>query len=98
MALAIKFDDLLRAGVVERYADLAELGHVTRARISQIMNLLNLAPDLQETLLHLPLIERGRAQIHLRQMQSIASVPDWRKQRRLWHELQQALTRNGESG
>jgi len=25
------------------------LGHVTRARVTQVMNLLNLAPDIQET-------------------------------------------------
>jgi len=51
MALAIRFDDLIRRGEVRDYADLARLGHVSRARITQIMNLLNLAPDIQERLL-----------------------------------------------
>src|SRR3712207_3152134 len=32
----------------------ARLGHVTRARVTQIMNLLNLAPDIQEAILFLP--------------------------------------------
>src|SRR5262245_55461325 len=48
MALAIRFEHLLREGHVASYAELARLGHVTPARISQIMNLLYLAPDVQE--------------------------------------------------
>jgi len=51
MALAIKFEDLVKQGEVRDYADLARLGYVTRARMTQIMNLLMLAPDIQETLL-----------------------------------------------
>jgi len=47
MALAIWFEELVRIGEVESHAELARLGQVTRARISQIMDLLCLAPDLQ---------------------------------------------------
>jgi hypothetical protein len=54
MAFAIRFDGLVRSGEVRDYADLARLGYVTRARITQIMNLLNLAPDIQESILFLP--------------------------------------------
>src|ERR1700731_243665 len=54
MALAIRFEQLISAGEVTDYAELARLGHVTRARITQIMNLLNLAPDIQESILWLP--------------------------------------------
>ena len=53
MALAIKFQDMVDRGEVRDYADIARLGYVTRARVTQIMNLLNLAPDLQERLLFL---------------------------------------------
>ena len=87
MALAICFDGLLREGAVESYAEIGRLGHVTRARVSQIMNLLNLAPDIQEEILFLPRTEKGRAPIILAQLQPIAQVPDWRKQRVLWREL-----------
>lgn len=88
MALAIRCDGLIRDGVIENYTEIARLGHVTRARVSQIMNLLNLAPDIQEAILHLPRTETGRAPIILADLQPIASTPDWRKQRALWHELQ----------
>lgn len=87
MALAIRFDQLIVTGGVADYADLARLGHVTRARMTQIMNLLMLAPDVQEEILFLPRVTAGRDPIHLRQLQPIALVPDWRKQRQLWQSL-----------
>lgn len=87
MALAIRFDELIRTGVVSDYAELARLSHVTRARITQIMNLLMLAPDIQEAILSLPCVERGRDPIHIRLLQPIALVSDWRKQRRMWAAL-----------
>jgi hypothetical protein len=87
MALALKFEGLVRDGVVADYAELARLGHVTRARVSQIMNLTLLAPDIQEALLFLPLVERGRDPIILRSLQPIAMVLDWRKQRKMWAVL-----------
>jgi hypothetical protein len=87
MALAIRFEEQVRKRVLASYSELAGLGHVTRARVSQIMNLANLAPDIQEALLHLPRTERGRDPIHLRQLQPIAVVVEWRRQRRLWNEL-----------
>ena len=90
MALAIRFDGLIRDGVVTDQADLARLGHVTRARVTQIMNLLHLAPDIQEELLFLPRVERGRDPIKERQLRPIAATPDWRKQRRIWKQLQLA--------
>ena len=46
LALAIRFEELVTGGVVKNYAELARLGYVSRARVTQIMNLLQLAPDL----------------------------------------------------
>lgn len=51
MALAIKFQNMVDRGEVRDYADLARLGYVSRARITQIMNLMNLAADIQEEIL-----------------------------------------------
>ena len=95
MALAIRFEQLIRDGQVTDFAELARLGHVTRARITQIMNLRLLAPDIQELLLFLPRIEQGRDPIHIRQLQAIALVPDWRKQRRMWNSLTDLADRVG---
>ena len=87
MALALRMDELVRSGQVTSYSALASLGHVTRARICQIVNLLHLAPDIQEALLFLPLTQRGRDAIILADLQPIAAAFDWRKQRRLWRKL-----------
>jgi hypothetical protein len=98
MALAIRFEQLLRAGTVKNYVELARLGHVSRARISQIMNLLLLAPDIQQALLFLPRTTAGRDPIHLRQLLPLAMVQDWRQQRCLWQALQQNARRNAAEG
>jgi hypothetical protein len=87
MALAIRFDGYLRTGQVSDYSELARLGRVTRARISQIVNLTFLAPDIQEEILFLPPTRRGRDPVHLRHLQRIALVQMWPKQRRLWRQL-----------
>jgi hypothetical protein len=66
---------------------LARLGNVTRARITQIMNLLSLAPDIQEALLFLPSVEQGRAPVILADLQPIAALADWTRQRRRCREV-----------
>ena len=84
MALAIKFQDMVRCGEVHDYADLARLGYVTRARITQIMNLLNLAPNIQEEILSRPSDSPGIQERHLR---SVTSQVLWQEQRLLWHSM-----------
>ncbi len=87
MALAIRFDQLVRDGAVSDYAEIARLGHVTRARLTQIVNILHLAPDIQESLLLLPPVEKGRDPITERELRPIAAEPDWKKQRRMWRRI-----------
>ena len=87
MALAIRFEGLIQSGAITNYADLARLAHVSRARITQIMNLLLLAPDIQEAILFLPHLAGGRDPIHILQVQPIALLPDWREQRQIWRSL-----------
>jgi hypothetical protein len=87
MALALRLDERLRHGEIASYSEVAEVGHVTRARVSQIMNLLNLAPEIQEALLFLPRTVQGRDPIILCDLQPIASTCDWRRQRVLWEQL-----------
>ena len=87
MALAIKLDGLIRSGAIASYSEVAELGHVTRARISQIMNLLNLAPDIQQAILFLPAVERGGDPVILAELQPIAAEADWAKQRKMWRRV-----------
>ena len=87
MALAMRFHELIRSGQVTGYAELAGLGHVSRARLSQIASLLGLAPDIQEAILFLPCTLRGRDPIQLWQLLLITVLPDWRKQKTRWKSL-----------
>ena len=68
MVLAIRLDQMIRDGVVADQAEFAHLGHVSRARLTQIMNMLHLAPDIQEGLLFLPASVRGRDPITEKQI------------------------------
>jgi hypothetical protein len=96
MALAIHFDGMLRRGDVPDYATVARLGHVTRARISQIMDLVYLAPDIQEEILFLPRTHNGRDPIPEHDLRPIAGTLDWEQQRAAWRRLLQH--RRGLSG
>ncbi len=87
MALAIYYEDLIRQGHVYDYAEIATLGHVTRARVTQIMNLRLLAPSIQEQLLSLSRIISGRVEWSLRDFQTIALEQDWRKQQERWSSI-----------
>lgn len=83
MALAIRFDRLLRAEEFRDYAELARLGRVTRARMTQIMKLLDLAPDSQEQILFLPNLKG----LNERNLRPIVSRIDWNEQRRMLQKL-----------
>ena len=83
----MRFAEQIRTGELSSYVELADLGHVTRARVSRIMNLINLSPVIQKAILFMSATVRGRDAIHLRLLQPIAAAFDRKKQRRLWKEL-----------
>ena len=91
MALAIRFDGLLREGKVTDMSELARLAHVTQPRMTQIMNLNHLAPDIQEDLLFLPLTVEGRDAVHERMLRWICSKTAWSCQMGLWVRLRGCL-------
>jgi hypothetical protein len=78
MALAIQSDRLLREGVAANTIELAHLARVTQPRITQVLNLLHLAPDIQEELLFLPLVESGRDPIHEKQLRRVCEEAELR--------------------
>lgn len=87
VALALKLDSQIRSGELRDWADVARLGHVTRARASQYAALTMLAPDIIEAIVHLPIVERGRDPITERHLRPIAAQSSWRTQRRMWREI-----------
>ncbi len=62
---------------------------MSRARVTQIMNLNFLAPDIQEEILFLPRVERGRDPVREHAVRAIAATAEWGKQRRMWEALLQ---------
>jgi len=87
LALAHRFEELVETGVATDYADLARLGHVTRARVTQIMNLLGLAPDLKEQILCWPAVTSGKDPVSERGIRSFVTELEWTKQRELWMHI-----------
>lgn len=89
LALAIKFQDMVDSGEVRDYAELARLGYVTRARLTQIMNLLLLAPDIQEQLLSPNDMVLG---LRERFVRGLCAQVQWTTQRQGWKALLAATT------
>jgi hypothetical protein len=87
MALAVRFERLIEEGHVRDYAQIARLGHVTRARLTQIMDLRLLAPNIQEELLFLPRVRQARDAITERALRPLVARLDWGEQRRMWRSL-----------
>jgi len=87
MALAIQFQDIIQRGEARDYADLARLGCLTRERMSQVMELVWLAPDIQQEILEFPPSGAPRFPISEVAVRRIASALSWEDQRREWNRL-----------
>ena len=87
LALAIKFEKLIGEGKVRNYRDVAEAGQISRARMSQIMCLSGLAPEIQEELLFLPKTVSGPDRFTEKSLRQIARSIDWDWQRKRFRIL-----------
>ncbi|HEU4408244.1 MAG TPA: hypothetical protein VFS43_23480, partial [Polyangiaceae bacterium] len=97
LALAHAFEDRLARGLAGDLADLARQAGLSRARITQLMDLLLLAPELQEEVLfrvegpgERPLTERG--------LREVVHALDWEEQRRRYRALVARPWRYGRGG
>jgi DNA invertase Pin-like site-specific DNA recombinase len=81
LALALRMEQMIQEGTVKSYSELARLGQVSAARITQVMNLLYLAPDIQEQIL-----SRSPPMTGLREsaVRKLSSVVGWSEQRDCW--------------
>jgi len=87
LALAIHLEDMIRRREAKDYADLARLSCLCRERISQIVRLNYLAPEIQIELLYLPPTPTGRYPISETAVRKIANLLSWTDQRREWRVL-----------
>lgn len=93
LALAMRFDQLVRSQQVRDFAHLARYGQVSRARMTQVMNLLNLAPDIQERVLFWQDSPRGMQQLTERHLRQVATCLDWRVQRQEFAKVVEQVNR-----
>ncbi len=89
LALTMHFQDMIRRGEARDYADLARLGCITRERMSQIMELIWLAPDIQQEILEFPPNKTGRFPISEVAARRVAEKLGWEEQREEWYKLKQ---------
>ncbi len=86
MALAIRLGRRIEREDLD-CSELARCGHVSRTRLTQILNLLSLAPDIQERLLFLPAAAKGGDAISEKKIRSLAAEYDWEQQRCAFERL-----------
>ena len=96
MALAIRLDGLIQSGEVASQRELAAVARVTPARLTQILNLLHLTPQIQEHLLLMPPITRGKDPITERELRHITAVSCWKTQQVLWSKVGDLCDRRAE--
>jgi DNA invertase Pin-like site-specific DNA recombinase len=98
MALAIKFERLIREGEIRNHRTIADTGQVSRARLSQIMRLTDLAPSIQEELLFLPKTIAGRDRITEKALRQVARSVDWDSQKKQFEDLKAGRTESQSTG
>jgi hypothetical protein len=76
LALAHHVEQQIEAGVIADYSSAASALGVTRARLSQVMSLLLLAPEIQER------IAVGEMGVSERDLRAVVSRPLWSEQQR----------------
>jgi hypothetical protein len=79
-----------RREVFDRTALAHQLGF-TRARVTQLLDLLLLAPDIQEEILFLEL-QSGRDPVHEHGLRLVAATPFWSEQRERWDFVKRTST------
>ena len=86
LALAHRIAADIEAGRYKDYADVARRHGLTRARLTQLMNLLLLAPDIQEEVLALE-FPVGREPVTERTLRRVLASLCWEDQRAAWVEM-----------
>lgn len=91
LCLGIHLDTLLKKGQFSSQAVLAGKLGVSKNRLTQILNLLTLAPDIAEEIMFWPPICKGREPLKERMIRPIALELDWTIQRVMWQRLKAKL-------
>lgn len=86
LALAHKIQEAIAQGKVRDQADVARRLGFTRARLTHLLDLLLLAPDVQEQVLALEAVD-GNQPLSERMLRGLAHIAFWSEQRRQWASI-----------
>ena len=83
---ALKYQRMLHSGIVKSKAELARKEGLSRARVTQILNLINLAPEIQNYLM----ITTDRKDLKIlteRRLRDLTKITDCKKQTQEFRQL-----------
>ena len=83
---AREWQKMLNSGEVRNQAEIAQQEGITRARVTQIMHLLNLAPEIQDHILNMPKCSQ-RPAITDRALRPITQIDNRKEQLEVFQEL-----------
>ena len=86
LALAHRLQRAIRRGEYNDRADLARQFGITRARVTQLLNLTLLAPDIQEDVLKLEAVD-GVQPTSERALRGVVTAVEWGEQREVWRGI-----------
>lgn len=89
MALALRFEELVRSGEVADRGALARAARVTESRVTQVLGMCRLAPEIQAELLFWPATERGRERVCEKHLRAVWREPDFAHQRAAWAAMKE---------
>ena len=89
LALAHRIESMIRCGDLQDWAHAARAAGVTRARMTQIANLLLLAPEIQESFLLQTERSASDTRITERALRPVLSEPVWHCQLRRYAPIRQ---------
>lgn len=81
LVLGHHLERLVREGAVKDYAEVSRLTGLTRARVTQIVNLTLLAPEIQEAILNMSSTLRGRDAVTEHDLRQHVTQVEWERQR-----------------
>jgi hypothetical protein len=87
LALAHRWNRLIDEGVIANRAEIARMMGLSRARVTQIADLLYLAPEIQDEILVPSSAETPQLDLSERAIRLITRIPAWSDQLRTWHAL-----------
>ena len=87
LAIAIGLEGRIREGLVRDQSALARELKVSQPRMTQIMNLTLLAPEIQEQVLSLPPVSGRSGPVNERTLRRIAKEPCWGRQVAMWRRI-----------